>query len=160
MFGLQVFAHAIGDYLLQSDWMATVKTRRHPLERLSTFGPFAALVHATTYSIPFILFFRPSLPAYLVIVLTHYLIDHYRLARYLVWAKNFLAPRCTMEVVKAGSGSTVAHWQDTLWWRSWEDCKDSFGAPPERPAFLAMWLMIIVDNLTHIALNYSALRWL
>ena len=52
----QLLAHAVGDYVLQSDWMANHKTSR----------PFVALVHALTYSIPFTLL-NPSLGAWVAV---------------------------------------------------------------------------------------------
>ena len=78
----QLVAHLVGDYLLQSDWMAQEKTKRWTV----------ALVHALAYSVPFLLM-RPSFAAWAVLVLTHAAIDRYRLARFVVYAKNFLAPR-------------------------------------------------------------------
>lgn len=78
----QLFAHAVGDYILQSDWMANEKTKR------ST----AAIAHALSYGVPFLLLGASPL-ALLVIVATHFLIDRFRLARYAVFAKNFFAPR-------------------------------------------------------------------
>jgi hypothetical protein len=77
-----LLAHAAGDYLLQSHWMATEKTQRW----------WPALVHALTYGVPF-LFLVPSVWAWLAIVGTHAVIDRYRLARHVVWLKNQLAPR-------------------------------------------------------------------
>lgn len=121
----QLFLHAIGDYLLQSDWMANEKTRRH----------WPALAHALTYSLPFLVF-RPSAAAWLTILVTHFLIDRYRLARYVVWAKNWLGPN-----------------------RPWSECVAT-GYPADRPAWLAVWLLIIADNICHILLNGLALRYL
>ncbi len=77
-----LIAHAVGDYLIQSDWMATEKTKRW----------WPAVAHGATYGIPFA-FLVPSVWAWLVIVGTHVFIDRYRLARYLVWVKNLAAPR-------------------------------------------------------------------
>ena len=74
-------AHLVGDYLLQSHWMATEKTKR--------WWPAAA--HALTYGLPFLLITQSPL-ALAVIVGTHAVIDRYRLARHVVWAKNQLAP--------------------------------------------------------------------
>jgi hypothetical protein len=125
----QLFAHALGDYVLQSDWQALEKTKRH----------FPALVHAVVYACPFVLFFWPSLLALLVIVGTHFLIDRYRLARYVVWAKNFLAPRS--------------------YWRSWAECQKT-GYPADRPDWLTVWLLIIADNTLHVGLNGLALTYL
>lgn len=124
----QLVAHLVGDYVLQSDWMATQKVRR--------FVP--AAVHALTYSLVFILF-RPSVAAWLVIFVSHFLIDRYRLARYIVWAKNGLAPR----------GSNPP----------WSQCTKT-GYPPDRPDWLSVWLLIILDNVMHIVINGVALKYL
>lgn len=121
----QLLIHAIGDYILQSDWMATEKTKR--------FAP--AAVHALVYSLGFLIF-RPSLAAWLVICVSHFFIDRYRLARYVVWLKNWLGPN-----------------------RPWAECFAT-GYPSDRPAWLAVWLLIIADNIMHVAINGLALRYL
>lgn len=125
---LQLILHLTGDYVTQSDWMAQEKTK----------NSFAALCHATVYSLPFLLL-SPSLLAFVVILGTHFLIDRFRLARYVCYAKNFL-----------GAPST---------WRPWADCSAT-GYPSDRPAWLAVWLLIAADNTMHLAINYAALRWL
>lgn len=124
----QLIAHLIGDYFLQSDWMATEKTKKS----------FAALCHVLTYVIPFC-FLTNSLTALAVIVGTHFIIDRWRLARYICWAKNWLAP----------SGSN----------KPWADCQGT-GYMPDKPPFLSVWLLIIVDNTLHIICNALALRYL
>lgn len=121
-------AHAIGDYLLQSHWAATEKTKRSS----------AAAVHVTTYMLPF-LFLTRSVPALVVIVGTHFVIDRWRLARYVVWAKNFLAPR----------GAN----------RPWAECTTT-GYPDTTPAWLSVWLLIVADNILHVACNGLAIAWL
>lgn len=125
----QLFLHAVGDYVTQSDWMASNKTKQD----------LPALCHALVYSLPF-LALKPSLLAWIVIFATHFLIDRYRLARYVVWAKNFLAP--------VGSNPP------------WIECKDSFGYPPKAPAWLACWLMIAADNILHVGINALSIRYL
>lgn len=132
----QLVAHAIGDYVLQSDWMAQQKTK----------NGVPATVHAVVYSLVFVLAFHPSHMAWLVIYGTHFLIDRYRLARFVVYAKNFLAPPRTF-------GSTDS------WWHSWEDCSGT-GYHKDRPAWLAVWLLIIADNTMHVLINALALRYL
>lgn len=122
----QLFCHAIGDYVLQSDWMATEKTKRS----------VAALCHVLTYMLPF-LFLRPSLAALAFIVSTHFVIDRWRLARYVCWLKN-------------------RPWPGAL---PWKDCTLT-GYPPDRPPWLAFWLLIIADNLMHVACNALALSYL
>src|SRR5262249_14762676 len=77
----QLLAHAIGDYLLQSDWMAAEKAKHAN----------AALCHALCYTLPFI-FLRPSLLGLVFIVSTHYVIDRHRLPKYLIRVKNRTGP--------------------------------------------------------------------
>lgn len=122
---LGLLAHVLGDYLFQSDWMAT--------QKISRWTP--AIAHGVTYGVPFLaLTWNPW--ALLVIVGTHVVIDRYRLARYLVWLKNFIAP----------PGNNP----------EWSDCKAT-GYPPDRPVWLATILMIIADNTIHVIINSAAL---
>jgi hypothetical protein len=123
-----LLAHLVGDYLTQSHWMATEKTKRW----------WPAWAHAITYGLPFILITR-SVPALVVIVATHAVIDHYRLARHIVWAKNFLAPKA--------------------YWHPWSECSAT-GYHQDQPAWLAVWLMIIADNTMHLVINAASVRWL
>jgi Protein of unknown function (DUF3307) len=124
---IQLILHLIGDYVTQSDWMANEKTKRIEV----------AFVHASVYMLPFLLILKPSAVAFSGMWMSHMLIDRFRLARYIVFAKNFL-------------GSP---------WPKWEDCKAT-GYPSERPVWLTVWLLIIADNTIHLAINYAALRWL
>lgn len=78
----QLLAHVVGDYLLQSDWMAREKTTKW----------LPALVHAVLYATPFLLL-RPSAVAWFMIAGSHLVIDRWRLARYVCWAGGWLAPR-------------------------------------------------------------------
>lgn len=133
----QLIAHLVGDYVLQSDWMANEKTRRH----------LAAAVHALTYAAPFLLLTR-SPSALAVIVGTHFVIDRWRLARWVVLAKN----------LSLGPDWGRVTYPDLLMPTSRWDL--ATGSPKERPAFLSVWLLIIVDNLMHVAINAAALRWL
>ena len=61
---------------------------------------------------------------------THFLIDRYRLANYVCSLKN----------------------------GRWLDVSNS-GFPPETPAFISTWVMIIVDNTMHICCNYIPIRY-
>jgi hypothetical protein len=123
----QLVAHAVGDYVLQSHWMASEKTRRH----------LPAAAHALLYGLPFALFVSPA--ALAVIVGTHFAIDRWRLARHVVWLKNFMAPPGTNP--------------------SWQECKAT-GYPPDVPPWLSVWLMIAADNTLHILINAVAIAWL
>jgi len=148
----QLLAHAIGDYILQSDWMATEKTKKS----------IAALAHAATYGLPF-LFFRPSWKAYAVIAGTHFVIDRWRLARFVVWIKNFLGPRqaCLLpsDGVSAKSYRDYAMIGRIRHNYPWSECRGT-GYPPTTPAWLAVWLLIIADNIMHVVINGLALKYL
>ena len=101
-----ILAHLVGDYLLQTHWMATQKTER--------WAP--AILHGLTYTIPY-LFVTQSPTALLVIAGTHIVIDRYRLARVVVWFKNQFAPRAfrpSWAEGKANAGYTT----DTPAWLS------------------------------------------
>jgi hypothetical protein len=125
---LGLLAHLVGDYLLQSHWMAQEKTKRW----------WPAVAHAVTYGLPFVLATQSWL-ALGVIVGTHAVIDRYRLARHVVWAKNQLAPR--------------AHRQ------RWSECSGT-GYPSDCPVWLATWLMFIADNTIHVVINSVAIVYL
>lgn len=118
-------AHMVGDYLIQSHWMATEKTKHW----------LPAVAHAITYGVPFLLVTQSPF-ALLVIVGTHAVIDRYRLARHVVWLKNQLAPAA----FRPGHTAT--------------------GYPDDTPPWLAVWLMIIADNILHMAINVAAVVWL
>jgi hypothetical protein len=122
----QLILHLFGDYVTQSDWMANEKTK----------SSIAAGAHALVYAAPFLLL-KPSPLALAVILGTHFFIDRFRLARYVVYAKNWIAP--------------------TRYWYAWADCRGT-GYHSDRPAWLAVWLMIAADNTLHLAINYLALR--
>ena len=112
----QIVAHLVGDFVLQSDWMAEHKNNRS----------LATLVHVILYSVPFLLITQN--PTTLAIIAgTHFIIDRWRLARYVSWAFNRLWP-----------GS-----------RPWVECKRT-GFSPELPPHLATWLLIITDGTMHI----------
>lgn len=118
MFGAdQIVAHLVGDYLFQSHAMATRKTKQTAW----------ALFHAATYTAPFALITRN--PAALAIIGgTHFLIDRFRLARFVVWAKN----GCRGPITATGYADDV-------------------------PAWMAVWLLIIADNTLHILINGAAI---
>ena len=124
----QILAHMVGDYLLQSHWMATEKTKKS----------VAALAHALCYSVPF-MFLSTSTSALVVIAVTHFIIDRWRLARFVVAAKNALSP--------PADGSVGRYMTAT-------------GYPEETPTWLAVWLLIIADNILHVAINGLALKYL
>lgn len=116
----QILAHLVGDYILQSHWMATEKTKRSR----------AAAIHAALYTLPF-LFLTQAIAPLLFICGTHFVIDRFRLARFVVWAKN-------------GCGGPFT----------------ATGYPDNVPAWLSVWLLIIADNTIHLICNGVAIKYL
>ena len=131
--------HLISDYWLQNDWMATNKKKHW----------WPAFVHAFIYTLPFILLTR-SIPALLVIGITHYIIDHTDIVSKLNQIKNWNFDKYVIGYFKqrkdGALGKTFINIQD--------------GYDIERPLFLRIWLIIIQDNILHLVINYLALRWL
>lgn len=180
----QLIAHFIGDYLLQSHWMATEKRK----------ASIAAVVHVAFYGLAFVLVglldgctlagkqiqtFKMSLPAFAVIVGTHFAIDRWGLARYVVWAKNWIGPFWRKRFVSVMIRESIAPeppdtrpfalllredapafsrqaFEEVPLTHPWREC-EATGFPPETPAFLAVWLLIITDNVMHVVINALAL---
>jgi len=67
----ELLAHLVGDYVLQTRWMATQK-----LTRL-----LPAVVHGLLYTLPFLLI-TTSWPALVMIGLTHVVIDRFSLGQW------------------------------------------------------------------------------
>ena len=157
---IQLKLHLIGDYILQSDWMAQNKTKRS----------WPALCHAFVYSLPFLLLTQS--PAALAVIFgTHFLIDRFRLARYVVWAKNatlqpwwfmVMATEKEIEQLEALAAGGCELSKASLLAREkwlWSNCSAT-GYPSDAPPWLAVWLLIAADNTLHLAINYAAIRWL
>lgn len=149
---LQFLCHLIGDYCLQSDYMAIEKTTSWK----------AAIAHGLVYTLPFLLVTR-SIPALAFIAITHIIIDHYRLARYVGWAKNFLAPKWIQlpvveRVCMMGIGLTTKRIR-TFRNFPWSECSTT-GYSNTKPVWLSVWLLIITDNTMHLTLNAIAASYL
>lgn len=172
----QLLFHLWGDYLTQSEWMAQYKTKDIRV----------ALVHALVYGLPFLWLcyvpwsrLQPEhfrwIP-WLVIVASHAVIDRFRLARYVIWAKNHLAPRQRWWWLRFDDGfewwmepnsknshakrtDIDRHHAESRRVQPWKYCSAT-GYPKDLDAWLAVWLMIIADNTLHLTINYAALRWL
>ena len=78
----QLIAHMIGDYVIQSDWMANNKTKP------GLFGLSVAFYHAATYTIPFIFIIQNPI-SLAIIMVSHGLIDHFRLAAKYTQLRNW-----------------------------------------------------------------------
>ena len=118
-----LLAHMLGDYVIQTDHMAACKTQAS--------GPAAA--HALSYALPFLALTRRWQPL-AVIVGTHFVIDRWRLAKHVCWAKNQLAPAA----YRPGHTAT--------------------GYSASKPDWMAFWLLILSDNTLHGVINHLALR--
>lgn len=95
-----------------------------------------AIVHGTLYTLPYTLITQ-SPWALLIIGGTHIVIDRFRLVKQLIWAVNQLTPKSYRY--------------------SWAEAKNAFGYKSDKPAWMAVWLMIIVDNTTHLIINTIAI---
>lgn len=126
----QIILHFVGDYLIQSNWMASEKTKKY----------LPCLIHAITYALGF-LFLTTSWKALLLIGGSHFIFDHFRVAKYMCFAKNFIAP--------------PSSWKNNVW----SECNRT-GYPNAMPPHMSDWLMIISDNILHIILNGLALYFL
>ena len=122
----QLLLHLLGDYVTQTDWMANNKTQKK----------WIAVLHAFIYTLPFVLLTQ-SIVALFVIFATHAVIDHYRLATYLIYAKNWVTNRKL----------------------KWKDCLAT-GYAKTTPIWLATTLLIVMDNFLHLAINFLAIRYL
>ncbi len=137
----QLVAHAVGDYILQSHWMAQNKGKDSAV----------AAIHAATYTLPFLLI-TLSPPALLLIFGTHFFVDRYRLARFLVWLKNGPLQRTGGYVEFETVKGDVSRQYDSEW-----KPITATGYPDDTPPWLANWLTIIADNIIHVICNAVAL---
>lgn len=151
-----LLAHMVGDFVIQSDWMATEKTSR----------ALPAAVHAATYTVCFLPITRNP-RALAVIGGTHYLIDRYRLAKYVAWAKNQAVPRRYRYPFSHGP---VTGYHDGPHFNRWTSPGGSTHSAPSRvdsetgceapckPEWMSVWLMIALDNACHLIINRAALE--
>lgn len=140
-FWVLVFSE-FGDYISQSDWMASAKAT----------SSTPATVHALVYTLPFALI---SLDWRMLAIIggSHFVIDRFRLARHVCWAKNFLAPP-PLKVLDSKKNVINVH----TWWHAWKDCQKT-GYHHTRPDWLAVWLMIRADNCLHLIINGLAVSF-
>jgi hypothetical protein len=151
----------VGDYVLQSDEVANEKTKRTS----------AALLHVALYGLSFWLLTGASWKAMVFVVGSHFVIDRWRLARHVGWAKNWLGPnamrwllgqRTRAVLLKAendlGEKIQVKSYEPMPRPSPWKECQVT-GYSAEKPPFMAVWLMIIVDQCFHIACNAMAMQY-
>lgn len=123
--------HLMGDYIFQNDWMANEKTKH--------FLP--AFIHATIYSLPFLMVVNWRF--WLIIYITHFFIDRYRLAVYWIRLVNI------KDYGRNYNDYYVSSWR-------FNDNKN-FGYGKDKPVFISLWLMIIIDNSWHLVINSASI---
>lgn len=146
----QLLVHILGDFILQSDWMALNKSKR----------TIPCLVHVIIYTSCFLLL-TTSWKALAVIGITHFLIDrfHTPLKRF-IWLRNHLNP--TFEYPRYTWCDSTGYYDDSPY-NSGKGEFFYYVPPPEttpRLFFISMWLYIIHDNFLHLTINYLALTYL
>ncbi len=95
-----------------------------------------ATIHAATYTLPFFLITSEAWSLF-VIFITHVVIDRWALARRLVVWRN------AWDIRSSG-----------------ESLNTTTGFSEKIPAWLAFWLMVIVDNTMHLTINHWAIHHL
>jgi len=143
---LQLLFHWIGDYLLQSDWMALNKTKKD----------IPCYIHCFLYTLPFWLLTSEGWNTWLLgslsfIFWSHFIIDRFSLVKYLIYFKNHINPSFS--------------------YKPWKYCNTTgyfdnlkqlpiIGYADIRPGYITIWLYIITDNGLHLICNYLALKYL
>lgn len=139
-----LLSHAFGDYIVQSSWMANEKTSRS----------LPAAAHAVSYAACFLPITR-SVRALAVIGGTHFVIDRWRLAKYICYAKNQAAPKRDTYPWSHADGTGYHTVNMPPYIHDQTGCQAT-GTPP----WLSTWLLIIIDNTAHVCINRWALsRW-
>lgn len=116
----QILLHFWGDYVFQNDWMARNKINKDFKSWI------ACLIHCILYSLPFLLITDSK--AVIIIFISHFFIDKFRLARYIIMLKNFTFNKT--------------------------------GFPEETPEYLSTGILLVIDNLLHITINYLSITYL
>lgn len=149
----QLLCHLFGDYITgQSDWMALNKNKRS----------IPCLVHVFLYTLTF-LFLTTSWKALLVIGVTHFLIDRFSLARYLIWVKNHINPHFEYAPWKWSKNTGYYDITDKQLEQPTGGDREAFEVETgitTRPMWITVWLYIISDNTLHLLCNWLALKYL
>lgn len=133
----ELIAHLCGDYVLQNHWMAQNKVRAW----------LPAFVHASLYMLPFLLL-TTSPAALAVMWSTHLLIDRFRLARY--WVEFWGVGMPGFLWMSLGPAA-MCHTDEELM---------ELNRGRAAPDWLAVWLLILVDNTIHLGINHAAMAYL
>jgi hypothetical protein len=142
----QLLLHAIGDYWIQSDWMALNKAKK----------TFNCLVHCLIYTSCFLLL-TVSWKALAFIFLTHFIIDRFPIiVRKLIYWKNHFPLGYPRWELCASTGYYDDSPYNTV--KPSKDIIKKIGLP--RHFFITIWLYIISDNILHLLCNFLALKYL
>lgn len=145
----ELILHLLGDYVFQSDWMAQGKTANN----------IPAACHAMVYTTSFVTLTHSEM-ALFVIFFSHFLIDRFRLAKYVVYIKNFIfAPPSAWLITSVDSAEEGDELLTIQKKYKWSNCSAT-GYPSETPPFLSVWLLIIADNTLHLLINHLSLNYL
>jgi hypothetical protein len=103
-----IMCHMVGDYLLQPNWMAELKTQ--------VWWP--AVIHGIVYTLPYLLL-TTNVWALLMISVTHMVIDRYRLVKYIIWLKNQIGPRQARYKFSEADGTGYSKYHPPQWMSVW-----------------------------------------
>lgn len=138
----QLLTHIFGDYILQSDWQATNKSKR----------TIPCLVHVLLYTSCFLLLTNNCITL-LIIGSTHFILDRFPIIiRRLIWFKNHIGPG--FKFVPFNLCKITGYY-------------DHYGSPSNiningyslRDNHITIWLYIITDNFIHLTINYFAIKY-
>jgi hypothetical protein len=143
--------HFIGDFWLQSDWMALNKNKK----------TWNCLVHVLIYTSVFLLI-TTSWKALLFIGVTHFIIDRWPfLLKRLIWWKNHFP---LGEYPHWNYCNSTGYYDDSPYntfkasGKIKEDMDRYWGTP--RHFFITIWIYITIDNTLHLLCNLIALTLL
>ena len=139
-----LLCHFVGDYILQTDWMALNKNKKS----------WNCLVHVIIYTACF-LFLTLSWKALLFIGVTHFIFDRFPvLIKRAIWVKNFFP---LMDYPDWPLCMSTGYFDDSPYNELKPDRTDieRFGKP--RHFFITIWIYITIDNTLHLLCNLIAL---
>jgi len=147
-----LLCHFVGDFYLQSDWMALNKNKK----------TFNCLVHVLFYTACFLVL-TTSWKALLFIGGTHFIIDRFpAFLKRLIWWRNHFP---TGVYPSFQHCNTTGYYDDSPYNSYTRGPKNEvnelykkYGRP--RHFFITIWLYIIHDNLLHLTCNLIALTLL
>lgn len=142
-----LLCHLVGDYILQSDWMALNKSKKS----------LNCLVHVLIYTACFLVL-TTSWQALFFIGATHFILDRWPvIIRRIIWLKNH---------IPTGKYAPWTHCDSTGYYddspynsRDYTDYK-ALKEYTVRHFYITIWLYIITDNILHLICNAIALGWI